>query len=164
MVDNGNYNLKPGDIVFRRFDNITSKLIRLRTLSQWSHCGIIVGRKDNSVKCLSSDFHRGVGMDNLRDWGKKVQVLRLCNATEEQINAMIDFCIRQVGVPYDYLGILDFLFMQNLQRDNRWFCSELVYSAMCHAGIDILKGRKHRWLVSPGDLYENPELSFVTEI
>ena len=156
--------IRPGDRVFRREDTLASKIVRLRTLSQWSHCGIVIGRQDNTVKCLSATFKHGVTVDNLREWGRKIQILRMENITGKQLDDMIDFCIRQVGKKYDYCGLFDFLFMQKLQSDSRWFCSELIYSAMLSIDVDIFKGRKCSGIVSPGDLYENPKLNFVCEI
>lgn len=156
--------LQPGDIIFSKSNNIFSRLIRTRTMSQWSHCGIVIGRKAGTIKCVSARLRGGVKVDSLKDWASTVQVLRLENVTELQKDKMIDFCLRQVGKKYDVCGILDFLTFQNLQSNSRWFCSELVNSAMLYAGIDLFKSRKESAFISPGDLYENPMLNFVVEI
>lgn len=156
---------QPGDIVFRRiYKDFSSKLIRIRTMSQWSHCGVIIGRKNRTVKCISAQFNKGVVVDNLREWGNKIHVLRLKNATTAQKDIMVDYCIRHVGIKYDCVGVIDFLTFQRAQAGKRWFSSELLYASMKYAGIDILQGKKQNRFVSPGDLYESPLLKFIGEI
>jgi len=155
--------IRPGDIVFTRNSGIMSRVVRMRTLSQWSCVGIVVGRTEGTIKVISAKWG-GVVVDELRNFGKHIQVLRCESATPEQIKRMLDFSIELVGKNYDWCGILDFLFLQRLQSDRRWFCSELIYSAMNYSGIDILDGKKKTGFVSPGDLYESPLLRFVIRL
>jgi uncharacterized protein YycO len=164
-MTNGKEIFQVGDIVFERTDTITSKLIRMRTLSQWSHVGIIIGRVHGAVKVVSAR-RNGVIVDTLRDWGNKVQVLRLDPevASEYQLEQMTKFAIQKVGKKYDYCGILDFITMTRYQNDNRWFCSELVHSSMLSASIDIFKKKKPPEFVTPGILYENPYLNYIAQL
>ena len=50
-----------------------------------------------------------------------------------------DFLLEQIEKKYDYLGIIDFIvpFTDNLQDQNRWFCSELISAACISAGYNI---------------------------
>jgi hypothetical protein len=59
---------------------------------------------------------------------------------EKSIKEKIEkFLYNQVGKKYDYLGIIDFIvpFTDNLQDQNRWFCSELISAACISAGYNI---------------------------
>lgn len=154
---------KPGDIVFSRNDTLLSKLIRIRTLSQWSECGVILGRNDGTIKTISARFKDGVKVGKLRDWGTSIQVLRIESATDENIQCMLDFLVKQVGKPYDCWAIADFWCTQKLQSDTRWFSSQLVYASIVAAGINLFKGKIPKF-VTPGDLYENPLLTFVSSL
>ncbi len=153
--------LQIGDIVFSRDNSLVSKIIRLRTLSQWSHVGILSGYH-RGVHLVISARWKGVVEDILEyDWPKTRQVLRVRGITEAEVRTIVGFCKMQLGKRYDFCGLLDFLTFQKHQSDDRWFCSELVYAALRYAGIDIFRGRKDRAFVSPGDIYENPLLEIV---
>lgn len=157
---------KVGDIVFGRNSGLCSRVVRMRTLSQWSHCGIILGRNHGTIKVISARW-QGVTVDTLRDWDKNVQVLRLVEevADPAQIDKMVAFAIRQVGKGYNWAGMINFFTLGGAQgKDHRWFCSELVHSAMQHAGIDLWKYKKPPKFITCGHLYENPNLKFVSSL
>lgn len=47
-----------------------------------------------------------------------------------------DFCIQELGCPYDWKGILGSqLFKANKESPTKWFCSELCVAALQHAGL-----------------------------
>lgn len=144
--------IKPGDIIFSRSNTLCSKFFRMITLSQWSHVGIIIGRHRGKITCVSSRFN-GVVYDNLVDWGSDIQILRVKNITECQINKMINYITTQVGKP---------CILMNMSGCK--FNSMLVYMSLLKAGIDIFKDSHKRGFITIGDLYENPRLEFVTEI
>ena len=80
--------------------------------------------------------------------------------TEDQKTAIEDFLIKQHLKPYDWLGILGFpLRSWKLEREDRWFCSELVFAAFQHAGIELLKNT-HPSEVSPRLFLKSPLLKF----
>jgi len=59
--------------------------------------------------------------------------------TYEQKEKIEEFLEDKIGHKYDYLGILGFEFRsKNMQSKKRYFCSELVFSAFQHAGINLL--------------------------
>jgi len=80
--------------------------------------------------------------------------------TNRQKVLIEDFLHGQLSVPYDWLGILGFpLRSWKLQRKDRWFCSELVFTAFKQAGVELLKNT-HPSEVSPRLLLKSPLLQF----
>jgi uncharacterized protein YycO len=159
--------LRAGDIVFCRNAGIISKLIRWRTLGRWSHVGIIAGfvqGKVGHVPIVLSAQGKGITDEPLYEWPKDKAFLRVRDITDTQVDAALDFADLQRGKPYDFCGLVDFLTFRKHQREDRWFCSELVFAALRHAGIDLFGGRKDKAFVSPGDIYENPLLEQVKEV
>jgi uncharacterized protein YycO len=66
----------------------------------------------------------------------------------------------QVRKPYDWLGILGFpLRNWKLEKKDRWFCSELVFTAFQRAGVELLKNT-HPSEVSPRLFLKSPLLQF----
>jgi len=79
---------------------------------------------------------------------------------EESFKKIEEFLQRQLGKPYDWLGILGFpLRNWKLERKNRWFCSELVFTAFKQAGVELLKNT-HPSEVSPRLFLKSPLLHF----
>ena len=64
-------------------------------------------------------------------------------------NAAWDFALSQVGMPYDYLGVLRFISRRShaLEDVTRWFCSELG-AAISRTGGDTVQ-HIPAWAVSP---------------
>ena len=73
---------------------------------------------------------------------------------------MVDAAIRSnVGKRYDHLGILGFVFRSPaLQRDARFFCSELVFEGLQDCGVHLLE-RIPAYKVSPTLLTLSPMLA-----
>jgi uncharacterized protein YycO len=155
---------QPGDIVFSKDKSLTSSIIQWRTMSQWSHVGVIVGKKKDSGWKTISARGKGVVYERLLDWTGYIQILRVNDITEQQRENFVNFCIEQVGKQYDIWGFLDFFCMKKIQREDRWFCSELIYRGLLNSGIDIFKNKKTPNFVTPGDLYENPSLKMIGEL
>ncbi|SMO76130.1 Permuted papain-like amidase enzyme, YaeF/YiiX, C92 family [Balnearium lithotrophicum] len=80
--------------------------------------------------------------------------------TKEQREKIRDFLYKQIGKPYDWLGILGFILLNpNIESKDRWFCSELVFAAFKQAGIELLKNT-HPSEVSPRLFLKSPLLKF----
>ncbi|WP_457679451.1 hypothetical protein [Thermovibrio sp.] len=80
--------------------------------------------------------------------------------TDKQKALIEEFLHDQLSVPYDWLGILGFpLRNWKLQRKDKWFCSELVFTAFKQAGIELLKNT-HPAEVSPRLFLKSPLLKF----
>ncbi len=80
--------------------------------------------------------------------------------TDGQKKRIEEFLQRQLGKPYDWLGILGFPLRDwKLERKDRWFCSELVFTAFQKAGVELLKNT-HPSEVSPRLFLKSPLLKF----
>lgn len=53
--------------------------------------------------------------------------------TPEQVKQVRQWCEKQVGKKYDYLGIAGFVF-GNRDNSNKWFCSEVCTAALQQVG------------------------------
>lgn len=82
------------------------------------------------------------------------------SVSKEQKEKIEKFLFSQLGKPYDFLGILGFiLFNPNIESKNRWFCSELVFTAFKQARAELLKNT-HPSEVSPRLFLKSPLLQF----
>jgi len=80
--------------------------------------------------------------------------------TEKQKEKIENFLQQRLGKPYDWLGILGFpLRNWKLEKKDRWFCSELVFTAFQRAGVELLKNT-HPSEVSPRLFLKSPILQF----
>ena len=72
---------------------------------------------------------RRVPVDN---WDRKETVVETqeIKMTDERYEEVIKWLEKQVGKPYDYMGIKSFLFKAIPQGRNAWFCSEYAYVAL----------------------------------
>ena len=68
-----------------------------------------------------------------------------------------------MGRKYDYGDILAFLLRRPRPHNAKWFCSELIFAATQHAGIEVL-ARIEPWQVFPGLLAFSPLLVKVGEV
>ena len=72
------------------------------------------------------------------------------------------FLKEQVGKKYDFLGLLGFpLRQKKIGKNNKWFCSELVFQAFLMAGVELLRYTNPQE-VSPRLLLKSTRLIFET--
>lgn len=132
--------------------------IRWQTRSPYSHASI------NSAGLIyEARTHSGVRVrmpDNSEDAADRYAI------TVNDVNAIrMDVWLQaQVGKPYDFTMVLRFLTRRQESRRScgKWFCSELVYAAFHHIGIDLLANTEP-WEVSPGLLGRSPLLRRTTD-
>lgn len=58
--------------------------------------------------------------------------------TDRQRRQVERFLFRQLGKPYDWLGIIGLVLHKDIEDRQSWFCSELIAEAFYRAGINIL--------------------------
>jgi hypothetical protein len=84
--------------------------------------------------------------------------------TEEQKIAMHEWCIdrQEKCQGYDYIAYVGFMFyLESVQRDNRWFCSEFPYWCFMENGIRI--SNKEIRFPYPSFFVYNPMFEIVWE-
>jgi len=134
-----------------------SAAIRWQSRSIYSHAAIQL--RDGSI--IESWQGDGVRQKLLTDW-KGIDAFDIVNAPNIGIELDEDGCEEflraQIGKDYDYSSVLRFVSRRKGGNPNRWFCSELVFSALGYAGVDLFE-RCDPWRVSPGMLVYSPFLS-----
>jgi len=132
---------------------LISALIRWQTRGQFSHAAILCPNGD----VLES--WQGTGVRETRvSPGNGVTRFRVPYATAAQWAQVETFCRMEIGRKYDYLAIARFVSRRHMGENDRWFCSELVFSAFVFAGIRLLS-RIDASQVSPQLLSLSPMLT-----
>lgn len=132
------YPLKSGDVVFQCTGGDQAKAIRAATGSQYSHCGVVF--EDNGTfKVLEAS--QPVKITSFAEFKKRslpgtFQVRRLKEPlTAEAIQAGREWGVKQVGLNYDPHFRWD---------DETLYCSELVWKIYKKAGIELCPTRHFR--------------------
>lgn len=143
-------------IGLHRGNSVIGKLIRWQTRGDYSHASFLLPTG------LFVEAREFIGVRALRHMpevkGEAVDLFTV-EATEEQITAISDFALEQLGKPYDYTMVARFVSRRPESRasSGKWFCSELVFAALAQAGIHLLRNTE-AWEVSPGLLARSPLL------
>ncbi len=143
--------------------SLTSRAIRFR---QWgfpfTHIALVVDLKDKNDPVVIEAWWNGVRKGRFSEVhtpGTEFAIYSV-RVSEHQKKKIFEFANSQIGKPYDWLGILGFVFFNpNLESKNRWFCSELVFAAFKQAGVELLKNT-HPSEVSPRLFLKSPLLQF----
>jgi len=141
----------PAILLFRG-RGLISALIRWQTRGQYSHAALLMpdGR---IVESWQGD---GVRVKTLADW-RGVERYTVPSMSAAQWDEALAFARAEVGKGYDYRAIVRFVSRRKMRADDRWFCSELVFAALAHAGVPLF-ARIEPWAVSPGLLAISPML------
>lgn len=122
--------------IYLRRRNLGSLILRTGMWSSWSHCGIVL---PGGMVIEAAAFH-GVRMRPL------AEVLADASAHA--------FAMAQVGKPYDWLGAIGLAVHRDWERDDAWFCSELVEAAAAAGGRRRFVNQprrvtpQHSWMVA----------------
>ena len=131
--------LQRGDLIF---------LEQSRRLSYWFIGGIVthVALYIGNGKCIHV-YADGVETVALEDFFAEYDSLllaRLNNASETQVNILIEFAKSKIGMPFDY-GF------SNHGR-SAWYCSRLIKEACEHAGLTLNLSTSHQKILHPASL------------
>jgi len=154
--------IRPADLFFTTSGSIVSQAIRRRTWGKYSHVQIVAVASTQGIDVVSAD-KEGVMLRRIREdeWLHSA-ILTLPGMTIKERNDVVKFCFSKIGAGYDFLGLVDFLLNKDLQVEDRYFCSELVFLAYKTAGI-MLQERVDHAFISPRDLYISPLLRVMEE-
>lgn len=106
--------LKEGDIVFQISESSQSPAVIWATKSPWSHCGIIVERKDGPYVLEASSTVR---LTPWKEWKKRGRMGIVKKRRVFDKPMKINYA-KYLGKPYDLAFRLG---------NSKWYCSELVY-------------------------------------
>lgn len=123
-------NLQEGDVIFIEGQSSQAPYIKLGTMSQWTHCGIIVNTP-NGLKVLEASktvrltsIERFIGFAKDENWCAK--------RPKEKISSPINYK-KYLGMPYDLAFKFD---------NGKMYCSELVWLIYKENGIELCKPRR----------------------
>ncbi|MBI4368125.1 MAG: hypothetical protein HY588_01885 [Candidatus Omnitrophica bacterium] len=163
--------LKPCDILLYKGTGRTSRLIRWKTKSPYSHVAVVVEPAIYLGIESNTGHQSGVRAFDLRKLDQAaVDLFRIKPASQFQPEKVISFLVAHLGMPYDYrgvlwLGILKLLNLKSksnrFQKDQDYFCSELVYEAFNNAGLDIVPEVDEADITSPGDIAKSSVLEKI---
>lgn len=135
-------------ILLYRGRGVISTAIKWRTWGCYSHAALLTSRGT-----VIEAWHFGGVREVPFQPSDSVDAFQVLGATEETWRQVEDFMRSQVGKPYDFLGIIRFLFRLD-SANEAWFCSELVAEAFALAGIPLLNREAHR--ISPACIGSSP--------
>ena len=117
-------------LLFTRRRHIGSWLIRMFTWSEYSHVDIVLG----NGFVLGAVAPDGVTIQpywHRIDMASKAVMMDL---PVKSIDDAIAYAHKQIGKPYDWLGVVGIGLRRNWQEDDKWSCAELVANAASVAG------------------------------
>lgn len=137
--------------------SLVSKLIQWQTRSHWSHAALLFS--DDTV--MEAREFIGVRKLSFEAWltensNTPYEVFTVVT-TEEQEVIMRAWAEKQVGKPYDYVGVLRFVTRKNYEQqpDDAWWCSEYVFQDFLECGKELFD-RTEAWEVPPHWLARSP--------
>ena len=127
---------------YKHNKNFVSKLVKWWTHGDYSHCELIIQEKDGLYLCGSVIPFKRIELvwKQLKTEQWDIIDCPIGNSLHAQI-----FFEKIVGLKYDYLGLLGFIFRRGQQLDHRWFCSEAIAAAI---------GLKNPWRYCPNTLFD----------
>lgn len=160
--------LRRCDILFTQGEGWTSRIIRWRTQSPYSHVALVV----EPTIHLGIESHTGrpsgVRAFDLRKLSSDaVDVFRAKPQFQFDADAVIRFLVAHLGARYDlqgviWLGVLKLFGLKEranrFQREKDYFCSELVYEAFAAGGLDIVPQIGEAEITSPADIARSPRV------
>jgi len=124
-----------------------SRMVRLATWSEFSHVDFVLP----DGRLLGALPSGGVAVR------KPSSHISAAQLQVDASDAVLAAAMSQRGKPYDWGAIAGFATHRDWQRDDRWFCSELVAWAFHEAGTPLLR-TDHLSRITPRDLLLSPLL------
>jgi Permuted papain-like amidase enzyme, YaeF/YiiX, C92 family len=164
-----------GDVVFfkKNETSFISRIIAKMTKSEYTHVGLIVAFDNLSgeITIIESDRFVNTRINRITLDDTKYVIFTTGDKPKEQVDRIVKFAYRHLGVKYDYLQILG-LFLSLLLKGkvdrlfsskNKLICSELIdlayYTSSVKRLTDINLGN-----VTPQELLEVYEFKVRKEV
>jgi len=139
------------------FNNtFAGRIVRKLTNSRFFHVDVIL---PNEFHPFNSNIKYLIG--SLPFNGVSIHFKNYCleetyslEVSKKQYEIFFNELEKQLGSRYDYLGVLTYLpakyFMREWDKENSWFCSELIAYCLMKANIHVSQENSNR--VTPEDL------------
>lgn len=132
-------------VIFGHNKKPASVAIELFTLSWWCHCGIIDDRDPNNVYVIDTTLSSGGRAVDFEEWKTHYSKYEIREFPVKSKESSLKYANSRIGLDYDYLGILSFVFRSNVEDKNKDFCSQLV--------ADVVGITHTTYRLSPAYLY-----------
>jgi len=132
-------------VIFAKSYSPGGILLRLFLFSQYNHIAI-----EFSGQVYDATSHGVVKQTREQFFGRYKRVLEI-EVTIPKGQKAVTWLEKQLGKRYDYLAVIAFPFRRNWQKENRWFCSELVAEALILGGYKVRRVPSSR--VTPRDVF-----------
>ena len=147
-------------LIFSSRKGWLSKIVRMVTWSDYSHVDMIIGH-DHVIGASHTEGVTESSLAYRKSVSNKWLIAEVHTLSVEDDENLFRAMKSQVGKPYDYTGVLGFLFHRDWQKEERWFCSELIAWAFSKVGTRILADSVRKSRVSPEHLLMSPMLKKV---
>jgi uncharacterized protein YycO len=127
-------------IIYGTDRTISSLIVRVGTMSRFSHCGIIVDL-NNIVHAMP---RQGVIVQPVREFENRFTDLVEVEVDIPRPDLAKEFALQQIGKKYDYTAILKLVLQRRWRENDRWFCSELVEAALRAGGRQRFRDEVYR--------------------
>lgn len=143
------------DLIFTTSSSLFSEIVKWHTQGIWSHVMLATGEGDDVITADAE----GVVLRAMRPEEKKnfACLFYPPRLFREDGKKIIDWACSQVGKGYDFLGLASFAIDTDVNDEDRWFCSEIVFMAYLQAEIELQRRIEHAF-VTPRDLWISPLL------
>jgi uncharacterized protein YycO len=152
------------DILLFRGKRLINKLIEFFTGSSYSHAALCL----DEYHIAEADW-MGININHINNNLDEFDVYR-CNLTKEQKDKIIEYTKNHLSCKYEYTELFRYVLEKYLKirlpdSKNKFICSEFVYDAFQHAGVQLLEGdmltSKVLSVIAPSDLALSPLLEKV---
>ncbi|MDR3328012.1 MAG: hypothetical protein LBT04_07840 [Prevotellaceae bacterium] len=167
--------LRAGDVVFRRGNGTKSQAVLYADREgMYSHTGIVVQLTDSTLRIVHAEPDKTCGdslkLETLKSFfseknAEKGAIMRFACSAECAAQAA-DYALKLYNA---HSTVFDHDY--DLKDSTQLYCTELVWRAYLHAGIDISNGRRTAlnapsfsgYYLMPSDVYKNEEGVVVYE-
>jgi len=138
-----------GDILFMDWGENVDFIINWNGITSNDHCALFVGTKPNEsgnqwfIEADPSGVHYSTLLD-FEDVCTNLLIARVKNTNQDQRQAAVNWTRLRIGADYQFWAFEDGTYCLKcanpdapLRTANLWYCSELVWAAWYHQGIDI---------------------------
>lgn len=172
-----------GDIMLCKSEGVIPALIKWGTGSVYSHVAVIASAKLGLIiEAIPEGGVRAISVDNFK---KSYDLYQVKSNFTFNVAGVVAYLIKMLARKYDFrstvklgwkMGLRRLKLVQlfglklagkkeaadELQEDQDYFCSELVYAAFFHGGgIDIVPQIGDAETTSPGDIARSPVIEKV---
>lgn len=151
---------RPVTVCLHRGTSLVSRLIRWHSRGEYSHASILMpdGRHYEAREGKGVLRHPHFTLTNKSE---QVDQFTLKEPlTEQELNKLEYFLLKQVGKRYDWPMVFGFVSRSEVEGTasaGKWFCSELVYAAFHAIGRPLLATHES-WRIDPATLGLSPFL------